>query len=102
MISYFFLGYGELSLPVRVTGVQCIGMPLVEVTLYEHICVHLCATVAATPANHFGSLVRRHMCVCDWYYSCVSLQERVLLRELLGTDRYSVLLATDVWCFMAR
>ena len=26
----------------------------------------------------------------------------MLLRELLGTDLYSVMLASDVWCFMAR
>ena len=58
-----FSGYAEFSLPVRVTGVQSIGMPLDEVTLYEHMCVHLCATVATTPAKHFGTLVYRHVCI---------------------------------------
>ena len=76
-------------------------MPLDEVTLYEHVCVHLCATVATTPAKHFGTLVCRRVCN-RYYYSCILLQERVLLRELLGTDLYSVMLASDVWCFMAR
>ena len=71
----FSPGHSELALPVHVTGVQCSGMPLVEVTLYEQVCVHLCATVAVMPAKHFNILV----CVmCVWvvcvcvYVVCMS------------------------------
>ena len=62
----FSPGHRELSLPVHVTGVQCSGMPLIEVTLYEQVCVHLCATVAIMPAKHFNTLVcvSSVLCVC--------------------------------------
>ena len=59
-----------MALPVHVTGVQCSGMLLVEVTLYEQVCVHLCATVAVMPAKHFNILVCV-MCVCVCVCVCV-------------------------------
>ena len=55
--STFFVGFCELSLPVKVPGVIVSGCPQIDVTLYEYICVHVSGFVANLPAAHFETLV---------------------------------------------
>ncbi|XP_077987201.1 FIGNL1-interacting regulator of recombination and mitosis-like [Glandiceps talaboti] len=76
--------YIELSLPVQVPGLMCDGRPYREVSLYQHICVHLCTMVASLPSTYF------------------SIVENNLLEHVLSIDLYPALLAMDVWCFIAR
>ena len=47
----------EFSLPVNLPGTVPIGQPLVDVSLYENFCVHVCSIVALLPAGHFNKLV---------------------------------------------
>jgi len=74
----------EVCLPVFVDGVMCSGKPPREVTFYEHVCTRLCSLVASTPA------------------ACFPTVERCLLERVLEDDVLCALLASDVWCFMAR
>lgn len=76
--------YVEFSLPVNLPGIISIGQPLVEISLYEHLCVHVSSLVALMPAEYFQQL------------------ERVLLSNLFSEDFYCSLLSTDIWSFMAR
>ncbi|XP_078686110.1 FIGNL1-interacting regulator of recombination and mitosis-like [Branchiostoma floridae x Branchiostoma belcheri] len=76
--------YTELTLPVYLPGVMCNGMPQRDVSLYEHVCTHLCGFAASLPARHFPLL------------------EKCLLDNVLGTNLHCALVATDVWCFVAR
>lgn len=48
---------GELSLPVHLRGVQRKGQVEVAVTLYQHVCVHLCAFITSFPPSLFPELV---------------------------------------------
>ncbi|XP_030429592.1 uncharacterized protein C1orf112 homolog isoform X3 [Gopherus evgoodei] len=88
LFSAFFLGFqqcsGELSLPVCLPGVMDNGQAEVPVTLYHHLCVHLCAFIASTPPSHFPQL------------------EHALLDAVLGSSMITSLLAMDSWCFLAR
>ncbi|KAL6486016.1 hypothetical protein MHYP_G00054080 [Metynnis hypsauchen] len=74
----------EQAMPVRLPGVMLHGQAQVKVSLHQHVCVHLCGCVAALPAQHFPPL------------------ERALLGAVLQSDTQTALLATDVWCFLAR
>ncbi|XP_078024858.1 FIGNL1-interacting regulator of recombination and mitosis isoform X1 [Epinephelus lanceolatus] len=74
----------ERRMPVLLPGVMMKGQAQVQVTLHNHICVQLCASVAALPAVYFPVL------------------ERCLVNAVLQADTQSALLATDVWCFTAR
>ncbi|KAJ8376130.1 hypothetical protein SKAU_G00067100 [Synaphobranchus kaupii] len=74
----------ERAVPVLVPGVMMNGQAQSTVSLHQHVCVQLSAFVAALPAAHFPQL------------------ERSLLEVLLQPDTQTALLATDVWCFMAR
>ncbi|XP_029197824.2 uncharacterized protein C1orf112-like isoform X1 [Acropora millepora] len=74
----------EVCLPVYVDGVMCNGKPLREVPFYEHVCTRMCALVAASPV------------------SCFPVVERCLLEKILEDDVLCGLLASDVWCFLAR
>ncbi|KAL9988824.1 hypothetical protein ACROYT_G003312 [Oculina patagonica] len=74
----------EICLPVFVDGVMSKGKPLREVTFYEHVCTRMCSVVASTPATCFAAV------------------ERCLLEHVLMDDVLCALLASDVWCFMAR
>ncbi|KAM9130529.1 FIGNL1-interacting regulator of recombination and mitosis isoform 2-T2 [Pangshura tecta] len=88
LFSALFLGFqqcsGELSLPVCLPGVMDDGQAQVPVTVYHHLCVHLCAFIASTPSSHFPQL------------------ERALLDAVLGSSMITSLLAMDSWCFLAR
>ncbi|KAG7487546.1 hypothetical protein MATL_G00024790 [Megalops atlanticus] len=74
----------ERALPVLVPGLMMNGQAQGRVTLHQHVCVQLSAFVAALPAAHFPQL------------------ERSLLEALLQPDTQTALLATDIWCFLAR
>ncbi|XP_068447473.1 FIGNL1-interacting regulator of recombination and mitosis [Clinocottus analis] len=74
----------ERRVPVMLPGVMMKGQAQVLVTLHNHVCVQLCASVAALPPVYFPVL------------------ERCLVATVLQTDTQSALLATDVWCFTAR
>uniref|UniRef100_A0A8C7IZ83 Fignl1 interacting regulator of recombination and mitosis n=1 Tax=Oncorhynchus kisutch TaxID=8019 RepID=A0A8C7IZ83_ONCKI len=74
----------ERRVPVLLPGVMMKGQAQGNVTLHHHVCVMLCARVASLPPEHFPLL------------------ERSLLEAVLQPDTQTALLATDVWCFMAR
>uniref|UniRef100_A0A8B9HXR0 Uncharacterized protein n=1 Tax=Astyanax mexicanus TaxID=7994 RepID=A0A8B9HXR0_ASTMX len=74
----------ERALPVRLPGVMLHGQAQGKVSLHQHVCVHLCGFVASLPAQHFPLL------------------ERSLFGAVLQSDIQTTLLATDVWCFLAR
>eukprot|EP00731_Ephydatia_muelleri_P024751 Em0016g1022a len=76
--------YVDLRVPILLPGVMCNGQAQSPVTLYDHICTHLCTLVTSLSARHYNQL------------------EVVLLKNLLGEDPYCSLLASDVWCFLAR
>lgn len=48
---------GELSLPTHLQEVKGKGQAEVPVTLYQHVCVHLCAFVASFHPSLFPELV---------------------------------------------
>ncbi|XP_030743635.2 uncharacterized protein C1orf112 homolog isoform X2 [Echinops telfairi] len=75
---------GELSLPVRVQGVESKGQAQVAVTLYQHVCVHLCAFIASSHPSLFPEL------------------DAALLNTVLSATMITSLLAMDAWCFLAR
>ncbi|XP_011613067.1 FIGNL1-interacting regulator of recombination and mitosis [Takifugu rubripes] len=74
----------ERKFPVLLPGVMMKGQAQVQVTLHQHVCVHLCASVAALPSKYFSVL------------------EQCLASAVLQSDSQTALLATDVWCFTAR
>ncbi|XP_054908419.1 uncharacterized protein C1orf112 homolog isoform X1 [Poeciliopsis prolifica] len=76
--------YTERKVPVRLPGVMLKGQAQVNVTLHQHICVQLCASVAVLPPVYFPVL------------------ERCLMDAVLQADTPTALLAVDVWCFTAR
>ncbi|TKS74537.1 hypothetical protein D9C73_008620 [Collichthys lucidus] len=76
--------YTERQVPVLLPGVMMKGQAQVQVTLHHHVCVQLCASVAALPPVYFPVL------------------ERCLVDAVLQADTPTALLATDVWCFTAR
>ncbi|KAF6726358.1 uncharacterized protein FQA47_015639 [Oryzias melastigma] len=74
----------ERKVPVLLPGVMLKGQAQAQVSLHRHICVQLCASVAALLPEHFPML------------------ERCLIDAVLQADTQTALLATDVWCFTAR
>nr|XP_055042094.1 uncharacterized protein C1orf112 homolog [Misgurnus anguillicaudatus]XP_055042095.1 uncharacterized protein C1orf112 homolog [Misgurnus anguillicaudatus]XP_055042096.1 uncharacterized protein C1orf112 homolog [Misgurnus anguillicaudatus] len=74
----------ERAVPVWLPGVMLRGQAQGTVSLHQHVCVHLCAYVAALPPQHFAPL------------------ERSLLAAVLQADMQTAVLATDLWCFLAR
>ncbi|KAL1022891.1 hypothetical protein UPYG_G00033820 [Umbra pygmaea] len=74
----------ERRVPVLLPGVMLRGQAQGNVSLHHHVCVNLCFCVAALSPKH------------------LPLLERSLLEALLQPDTQTALLATDVWCFMAR
>ncbi|XP_040896344.1 uncharacterized protein C1orf112 homolog isoform X2 [Toxotes jaculatrix] len=84
LFTRFRCCYTERKVPVLLPGVMMKGQAQVQVTLHHHICVQLCASVAALPPVYFPVL------------------ERCLANAVLQADTQTALLATDVWCFTAR
>ncbi|XP_061681979.1 FIGNL1-interacting regulator of recombination and mitosis [Syngnathoides biaculeatus] len=76
--------YAERKLAVLLPGVMTKGQAQGRVSLYHHMCVHLCASVAVLPPQYFPIL------------------EICLLEATLQADTQTALLAADVWCFTAR
>ncbi|KAM4722850.1 FIGNL1-interacting regulator of recombination and mitosis [Rhinophrynus dorsalis] len=74
----------ELSLPLLMQGVMEKGQSPVDVTLYQYVCVHLCAYIVSLPPALFPEL------------------ERALLDNVLSCSMMTSLLAMDAWCFLAR
>lgn len=74
----------ERAVPVSLPGVMLRGQAQGTVSLYQHVCVHMCACVAVLPPQHFPPL------------------ERSLLAAVLQADTQVAVLAIDVWCFLAR
>ncbi|XP_055364262.1 uncharacterized protein C1orf112 homolog isoform X2 [Betta splendens] len=74
----------ERKVPVLLPGVMMKGRAQVQVTLHHHVCVHICASVAALSPVYFPVL------------------ERCLIEAVLQADTQTALLSTDVWCFAAR
>ncbi|KAM9831398.1 FIGNL1-interacting regulator of recombination and mitosis [Neosynchiropus ocellatus] len=84
MFASFRRCYTERKVPVLLPGVMMKGQAQVKVSLHRHLCVHLCASVAALPPEYFNAL------------------ECSLVEAVLQADTQTALLATDVWCFTAR
>lgn len=57
MFTSFRRCYAERKVPVLLPGVMMKGQAQVQVSLHHHICVHLCASVAALPLLYFPVLV---------------------------------------------
>ncbi|XP_006634708.2 FIGNL1-interacting regulator of recombination and mitosis [Lepisosteus oculatus] len=74
----------ERAIPILLPGVMMNGQAQSKVTLYQHVCIQLSACIASLPSAHFSQL------------------EHSLLGALLSSDVQTALLATDVWCFLAR
>uniref|UniRef100_A0A671P4F8 14 kDa phosphohistidine phosphatase-like n=1 Tax=Sinocyclocheilus anshuiensis TaxID=1608454 RepID=A0A671P4F8_9TELE len=74
----------ERAVPVWLPGVMLRGQAQGRVSLHQYVCVHMCACVAVLPTQHFAPL------------------ERSLLAAVLQADTQTAVLATDVWCFLAR
>ncbi|KAK0147543.1 hypothetical protein N1851_012972 [Merluccius polli] len=84
IMNGFRLCCTERLVPVLLPGVMLKGQAQGRVSLHHHVCVHLCASVAALPPSYLPVL------------------ERCLVEALLQADLQTALLATDVWCFTAR
>ncbi|XP_033821473.2 uncharacterized protein C1orf112 homolog [Periophthalmus magnuspinnatus] len=84
VLSSFRRCYTECRLPVLLPGVMMNGQAQASVTLHQHVCVHLCASVAALQPAYF------------------SLLEQCLVRFVLQPDTHCALLAIDTWCFTVR
>ncbi|XP_039984627.1 uncharacterized protein C1orf112 homolog [Xiphias gladius] len=84
LFTSFRCCYTERKVPVLLPGVMMKGQAQILVTLHHHICVQLCANVAALPPVYFPVL------------------ECCLIDAVLQADTQTALLATDVWCFTAR
>lgn len=76
--------YVEMNKPITFPGIMCNGRPQTEVSFYEHVVVHLCGFVATVPAKLFPGI------------------EKCLLQSVLSRDYSVVMVAMDVWCFIAR
>ncbi|KAF7657876.1 hypothetical protein LDENG_00021100 [Lucifuga dentata] len=76
--------YTERRVPVLLPGVMMKGQAQGRISLHQHICIQLCASVAALPPMFFPVL------------------EHCLLDAVLQADTQTALLAADVWCFVAR
>uniref|UniRef100_A0A8C6WL66 Si:dkey-97o5.1 n=1 Tax=Neogobius melanostomus TaxID=47308 RepID=A0A8C6WL66_9GOBI len=74
----------ERRVPVLLPGVMMNGQAQTLVTLHHHVCVHVCASVAALPPHFFTVL------------------EQCLVQAVLQADTHTALLAIDIWCFTAR
>ncbi|XP_028816991.1 FIGNL1-interacting regulator of recombination and mitosis isoform X2 [Denticeps clupeoides] len=74
----------ERAWPVQLPGVMLRGQAQSSVSLHRHVCAHLCGLVAALPPPQLPPL------------------ERSMLAAVLQPDTQTALLATDVWCFVAR
>ncbi|XP_053549143.1 uncharacterized protein C1orf112 homolog [Bombina bombina] len=84
LFKSFMLCSPEHSLPLFMQDVLVKGQAPTNVTLYQHVCVHLCAYIVSLPPTLFPEL------------EC-SLLDAVLSRSMITS-----LLAMDVWCFVAR
>ncbi|TRY98904.1 hypothetical protein DNTS_026560 [Danionella cerebrum] len=74
----------ERAVPVFLPGVMLRGQAQGTVSLHQHVCVHMCASVAVLPPQRFPLL------------------ERLLLNAVLQADTQTAVLTTDIWCFLAR
>ncbi|XP_007935968.1 uncharacterized protein C1orf112 homolog [Orycteropus afer afer] len=75
---------GELSLPVHLQEVKSQGQAQTAVTLYQHVCVHLCTFIASSHPSLFPEV------------------DAALLNAVLSTKMITSLLVMDAWCFLAR
>ena len=73
-----------MNLPISLPGVMCSGKPQMDVSLHEYVVTHLCGYIAAVPARHFH------------------IVEKSLLKNVVNRDWNVVMVAIDVWCFLAR
>lgn len=74
----------ELQCPVLLKYTDNDGQPSRDIGLYEHLCIHMCRFAASLPKTCFAAL------------------ESVLLTNVLSESHWKALLASDVWCFVAR
>ncbi|XP_068127020.1 FIGNL1-interacting regulator of recombination and mitosis-like [Hyperolius riggenbachi] len=74
----------ETSLPLTLRETVVKGQEAVNMTFYQYTCIHLCAYIMSLPL------------------ACFSELERSLLNAVISSRVMESLLATDVWCFLAR
>lgn len=77
-------GHLSLSYPCLMDEVMYGGRCQRQVTLYEHVLMHMCTLVSSLHHRHFATL------------------ERLLMQHLLSGQTWPALLASDVLCFIAR
>ncbi|XP_071948059.1 FIGNL1-interacting regulator of recombination and mitosis-like [Antedon mediterranea] len=76
--------YPELSLPVQLTGVRCVGKPLEPISFHQYLITYTSAYIASIQAKHFH------------------IVEGVLLKWCLNTKTHVAMVSIDLWCFLAR
>ncbi|XP_063242021.1 FIGNL1-interacting regulator of recombination and mitosis-like isoform X2 [Bacillus rossius redtenbacheri] len=74
----------ELSWPLQIPGIMSGGEPQRMVDLYEHLLTHLAGFVMSVSVGEFPGV------------------EGVLLENILQANAWKALLATDLWCIVAR
>lgn len=84
VLTSFRRCYTERRIPVLLPGVMMNGQAQVLVSLHQHVCVQLCASVAALPPAYYPVL------------------EQCLVSAVSQSDTQTALLAIDIWCFTAR
>lgn len=69
--------YTERQVPVLLPGVMMKGQAQVQVTLHHHVCVQLCASVAALPPVYIPVLVRStHITTCTLPHALYHKQQQ--------------------------
>ena len=72
-------GYCELSLPVYVPRVMCNGAQAqAELTLHEHLCVHLSSMMVGLSTQHFRVMVSVHRLVAVVSARCHSNRDCII------------------------
>ncbi|KAI0215038.1 hypothetical protein LSAT2_032940 [Lamellibrachia satsuma] len=76
--------YTELCVPVKLLGASVAAKPHRAIPLFEYVVTRMCAFAIVCSAQHFHVI------------------ERCLLENVFSRNLHSALLASDVWCFLAR
>nr|CAD7401831.1 unnamed protein product [Timema poppensis] len=82
--SFSEVCHGELSWPLQIPGVVSDGEPHRSVDLYETVLTHLAGFVMTVSAEQFPAI------------------EAAMLENILQCNVWRAMLATDLWCLVAR
>nr|CAD7576829.1 unnamed protein product [Timema californicum] len=84
LFTLFGQCHGELSWPLQIPGVVSDGEPHRSVDLYETVLTHLAGFVMTVSAEQFPAI------------------EAAMLENILQCNVWRAMLATDLWCLVAR